>query len=58
MFTVDIEGKMVTVCMLGSYSAAGSGAEMIILVVVNQDDMLHISAEDLERLVADDKVYH
>jgi hypothetical protein len=58
LFTVDIEGKLLTVCVLGSYPEECSGEEMIILAVVDQENMVHIPAGDLDRLFAIDKFNH
>lgn len=50
MFTVYMEGAMMTVCVIASYKEEYSGEEMVILAVVNQDNMVHVSVEELEYL--------
>lgn len=57
-FTVDLDGKMMTVCVLGSYQEENSGEKMLILAVVNQDNLLYVSAEDLDRLFSIDECCH
>jgi len=50
LFTVYLEGNVMTICVLGSYMEEYSGEEMLILAVVSQDNMLHIPADDLDML--------
>jgi hypothetical protein len=45
-----MEGTMMTVCVIASYKEEYSGEEMVILAVVNQDNMVHVSLEELEYL--------
>ena len=58
LFTVDLDGKTMTVCVVGSYIEEYSGEEMIILAVVNQENVVHVAAQDLDRLFAIDKYSH
>lgn len=58
LFTVDLDGQLMTVFVLGSYREETSGEEMLILAVVNQDNLLHVSAQDLGRLFAIDEYCH
>jgi hypothetical protein len=50
LFTVYVNGNMMTVCVLGSYREEFSGEEMVILAVVSQENMVHIPLEDLDML--------
>jgi hypothetical protein len=50
LFTVYLDGVMMTVCVLGFYNEEYSGEEMVILAVVNQDNMVHVPLEDLDGL--------
>lgn len=50
IFTVYIDGNILTVCVLGFYEEEYSGEEMVILAVVNQDNMVHIPAADLDAI--------
>lgn len=50
IFTVYIDGNILTVCVLGFYEEEYSGEEMVILAVVNQDNMVHIPASDLQAI--------
>ncbi|MBC7074929.1 MAG: hypothetical protein H5T98_02410 [Syntrophomonadaceae bacterium] len=50
LFTVYINGLIMTVCILGFYSEEYSGEEMVVLAVVNQDNMVHVPLHDLERI--------
>lgn len=50
LFTVYMEGTMMTVCVIASYKEEYSGEEMVILAVINQDNMVHVSLEELEYL--------
>jgi hypothetical protein len=45
-----MEGTMMTVCVIASYKEEYSGEEMVILAVISQDNMVHVSAEELEYL--------
>ncbi len=50
LFTVYLEGSMMTVCVIGSYKEEYSGEEMVILAVVSQDNMVHVPLEELDAL--------
>jgi hypothetical protein len=50
MFTVYLDGNMMTICVIGSYKEEYSGEEMVILAVVSQDNLVHIPADDLDLL--------
>lgn len=50
MFTVYMDGTMMTVCVLGFYNEEYTGEEMVILAVVSQDNMVHVPLEDLNGL--------
>lgn len=50
LFTVYMDGNIMTICILGSYKEEYSGEEMVILAVVNQENMVHIPANDLNML--------
>lgn len=50
LFTVYLNGVMMTVCVLGFYSEEYSGEDMVILAVVNQDNMVYLPLGDLQAL--------
>lgn len=50
LFTVYMDGNIMTICILGSYKEEYSGEEMVILAVVNQENMVHVPANDLNML--------
>lgn len=50
LFSVYMNGNMMTVCVLGFYNEEYTGEEMAILAVVNQDNLVHMPIEDLEAL--------
>ncbi|MDD3363989.1 MAG: hypothetical protein PHZ03_03330 [Syntrophomonas sp.] len=50
MFTVYMDGNMMTICVIGSYKEEYSGEEMVILAVVSQDNLVHVPADDLDLL--------
>jgi len=50
LFTVYMDGNVMTICVLGSYKEEYSGEEMVILAVVNQENMVHVPANDLNML--------
>lgn len=50
LFTVYIDGTIMTVCVLGFYNEEYSGEEMVILAVVNQDNLVHVPLGDLESI--------
>lgn len=51
LFTVYMDGAMMTVCVIGSYKEEYSGEEMVILAIVSQDNMVHVPREDLDMLI-------
>jgi len=50
LFTVYMDGNVMTICVLGSYNEELSGEEMVILAVVNQENMVHVPVTDLNML--------
>ena len=50
LFTVYIDGVIVTVCIVGTYHEEYSGEEMAILAVVSQENIVHIPLDHLEAL--------
>ncbi|HPF20491.1 MAG TPA: hypothetical protein PLC88_04055 [Syntrophomonas sp.] len=50
LFTVYMEGAMMTVCVIASYQEEYSGEEMVILAVINPDNLVHVSREELDYL--------
>ncbi|HCF71909.1 MAG TPA: hypothetical protein DER33_10070 [Syntrophomonas sp.] len=50
MFTVYLDGNMMTICVLGFYNEEYTGEEMVILAVVSQDNMVHVPLDDLNGL--------
>jgi hypothetical protein len=48
VFTVYMDGNMMTICVIGSYKEEYSGEEMVILAVVSQDSLVHVPADDLD----------
>ena len=50
LFTVYLEGTMMTVCVIASYQEEYSGEEMVILAVISQDNMVHVPLEELDYL--------
>jgi len=50
LFTVYMDGNIMTICVLGSYMEEYTGEEMVILAVVSQENMIHIPADDLDML--------
>lgn len=50
LYTVYLNGVMMTVCVLGFYSEEYSGEDMVILAVVNQDNMVYLPLGDLQAL--------
>ncbi|HZK44412.1 MAG TPA: hypothetical protein VFC73_09065 [Syntrophomonadaceae bacterium] len=50
LFTVYLDDKIMTVCVLGFYNEEYSGEEMVILAVVNQENLVHLPMDDLEAI--------
>lgn len=50
LFTVYVDGTMMTVCVIGSYTEEYSGEEMVILAVISQDNMVHVPMDELNML--------
>lgn len=50
LFTVYLDGVVMTVCVLGLYSEEYSGEEMVILAVIGQENMVHVPLNDLESI--------
>lgn len=51
LFTVYMDGNVMTICVLGSYNEELSGEEIVILAVVNQENMVHVPVTDLNVLL-------
>lgn len=58
LFTVYMEGTLMTVCVIASYKEEYSGEEMVILAVVSQDNMVHVSRNELDYLFPRGKLMH
>lgn len=58
LFTVYMEGVVMTVCVLGFYEEEYSGKEMVILAVIDQDNMVYLPLTDIEALFPKQKRYH
>ncbi len=50
LFTVYMDGNVMTLCIVGSYQEELSGEEIVILAVVSQDNMVHVPADELSKL--------
>lgn len=50
IFTVYLDGTVMTVCVLGFYNEEYTGEEMVILAVVNQENMVHVPLDDIEAI--------
>ncbi len=50
LYTVYVDGAVMTVCVLGSYVEELSGEEMVVLAIINQENMVHVPIEDLNTL--------
>ncbi|HZJ85241.1 MAG TPA: hypothetical protein VFD02_06850, partial [Syntrophomonadaceae bacterium] len=55
IFTVYVDGMVMTVCVLGFYSEEYSGEEMVILAVVNQDNLVHVPLTDIRSIFRQNK---
>ncbi len=58
IFTVYLDGEMMTLCVLGFYNEEYSGEEMVILALVNQDNLLHVPMENLESIFSRRKYFN
>lgn len=58
LFTVYMEGAVMTVCVIGFYEEEYSGEEMVILAVINQEDMVSMPLNDIEALFPKQKRYN
>ncbi|QGT98746.1 hypothetical protein SYNTR_0153 [Candidatus Syntrophocurvum alkaliphilum] len=54
-FNVHVDGKVLTVCVLGFYNEEYSGEEMVILAVVNQDNLVHVPLDDINAIIPQNK---
>lgn len=55
ILTVYLDGEIMTLCILGFYYEESSGEEMAILAIINRDNLLHISLENLESIFTSSK---
>lgn len=55
IFTVNINGSQVMVCIVDHYTEEVSGQEMVVLALISQDNVFQIPAQDLEPLFSDGK---
>jgi hypothetical protein len=58
LFTVYMDGNVMTICVLGSYNEEYTGEEIVILAVVNQENMVHVPVNDLNMLLPRKKYVH
>ncbi len=58
LFTVYLDGVMLTVCVVGTYHEEYTGEEMAILAVVSQENIVHIPLSDLDALFPTKKFLH
>lgn len=58
LFTLYMEGSVMTVCVLGFYQEEYTGKEMVILAVVDQDSMVYLPLTDMEALFPKPTRYH
>jgi len=58
IFTVYLDGEIMTLCVLGFYNEEYSGEEMVILALVNQDNLLHVPMENLESIFSRRKYFN
>ncbi|MGE5372109.1 MAG: hypothetical protein ACM3QZ_08990 [Solirubrobacterales bacterium] len=48
LLTVYMNGKAMTICVVGSYKEDYSGEEMVVLALINPDSMVHVPISDLD----------
>ncbi|MGI6422869.1 MAG: hypothetical protein ACOX0N_11840 [Syntrophomonadaceae bacterium] len=58
LFTVYLDGVMLTVCVVGTYYEEYSGEEIAILAVVSQDNLVHVPLQELNALFPAKKFMH
>lgn len=50
LLTVFMNGKAMTICVVGSYKEDYSGEEVVVLALVSPDNMVHVPLSDLDIL--------
>jgi hypothetical protein len=55
VYTVYLDGNVMTVCVVGFYNEEFTGEEMVILAVVSGENMVHVPVDDLQALFPDRK---
>lgn len=55
LFSVYMNGVMMTICVIGSYREEYSGEEVVVLALVNPENMLHIPLADFNILFSGQK---
>jgi len=58
LFTVYLDGVMITVCVVGTYLEEYTGEEIAILAVVNQENIVHIPLNELDAIFPVKKFMH
>ncbi len=58
LFTVYLNGVMITVCVVGTYHEEYTGEEMAVLAVVSQENIVHIPLTELDALFPAKKYLH
>jgi hypothetical protein len=56
LFSVYLNGVMMTICVIGSYNEEYSGEEVVVLALISPDNMLHIPLSDMTRFFPGNKV--
>lgn len=46
LFTVFMNGAMMTICVIGSYTEEPSGEEVVVLALVSPENLIHIPLSD------------
>lgn len=58
LFTVYMDGVMITICIVGTYHEEYSGEEMAILAVVSQENIVHVPLTEVNALFPTKKLSH
>lgn len=58
IFTVYLDGEVMTLCVLGFYNEEYSGEEMVILALISRENLLHVPLENIESIFSKREHYN
>ncbi|MGI6452177.1 MAG: hypothetical protein ACOX0E_01650 [Syntrophomonadaceae bacterium] len=58
IFSVYLDGVLMTVCIMGFYREEYTGEKMVILAVLNQENLVHVPFDEVAALFSGNGYLH